>query len=92
MEDGFELEDWLELASALITLVLFAVMLLAYRRRPTARGALLAGGFGAFALRGACVVAADIVGPSPPADVLAALAIPLELTFLLLVVAAFFKA
>ena len=86
-----ELEDWLQAISALVTLALFVLVALSYRRRPTRRGLLLAIGFALFLARGAMGVAADLVGEVPLADTLESLAVPLELAFLALVAAAFLQ-
>lgn len=87
-----ELEDWLQLASALLTATLFAVTLLAYRRRATTRTLLVALGFGLFALRGLFAVLADFVVSEGVGDALESAGVPLEIAFLALVATAFLKA
>ena len=87
-----ELEDFLQLGSAALATILFVVTALAWRRRPTTRGLLLALGFGLFAIRGAFSILADFVVSEGVGDTLESLGVPLEIGFLVLVAVAFLKA
>jgi len=89
--DPPEFEDWLQLASTLLTAVLFVVTLLAFRRRRTTRTLLVAIGFALFALRGLFSALADFVVSEEIGDTLEGLGMPLEIAFLALVAIAFLK-
>lgn len=84
-----ELEDWLQVGSTALTLAIFVLVALSWRRRPTKRALLLLVGFGLFLARGALGIVADVLGDVPLADALESLAVPLELAFLVLVAWAF---
>ena len=82
MAEPVELEDWLELASGLLALAIAIAAVLAWRRRPTPRTALVAAAFTVFALRGVLMALSDFVVSGGTGDVLESLAVPLEIAFL----------
>lgn len=86
-----ELEDYLQLASALLAAVIFLVALLSWRRRPHRRTLLLTAAFGLFLLRSAFLVASDFLVAQAAGDALERAAVVLEAAFLVLLAAAFLK-
>lgn len=82
MAETVELEDWLELASAVLAFTIAVAALLAWRRRPTRRTLLVAVAFGLFAVRGLLMGVSDFIVGGGTGDLLEASAVPLEIAFL----------
>lgn len=90
--EPLDLEDYLQLAACVLAVAIFIVALLAHRRRPTRRTLLLAVGFGLFALRGILLSVADfLVSSHATGDMLESFAVPLEVTFLLVLAGVLLK-
>lgn len=82
MAGHVEVEDWLQLAAAVLALAVAVAAALAWRRRPTPRTGLVATAFTLFALRGLLLVVSDFFVAGSTGDVLESFAVPLEVAFL----------
>lgn len=88
--DPAELEDYLQLILSVLSLVIFAVAVMAYRRRPTTRMLLMTTAFGLYVLRSLFLIG-DFVFAEDVVDFLESAAIFLEAGFVALIMLSFLK-